>query len=347
MQEENFGVEFVENFRKSMVTMTVSIARKGMTQTLPKDVRDQVITYCAKAKKPMADVTMIVPLFGDYQKVYKDQVIRPRSAINTYWDNVSIQIGERGKTGVPRGIPSIRYIDVRSEFDPMVDFANRSLKAFMQDYDRYCEAGRRAADHNFKKVGVEGGVSQYLDYPTADQFVASMYIDISDPAPLPELGLGNVLHIPKSVAIEIASRNAQDLGKKMRAAQANVYTDMIDHMNHVTKQLRDGKRLSESSLVNKTKILATKLADITDCLDRSPDIRNLADEIMENIGNMSRDDWGGEDRTLVEENARQLSIETAKIARDALTAVREKPRGMPVTAPQGEPVLGGILPDLI
>jgi hypothetical protein len=348
MQEENFGVEFVENFRKSMVTMTVSIARKGMTQTLPKAVRDQVITYCAKAKKPMADVTMIVPLFGDYQKVYKDQVIRPRSAINTYWDNISTQLGERGKSGVPRGIPSASYIKVRAEFDPMVDFANRSLRAFMQDYDRYCEAGRRAADHNFKKVGVEGGVSSYMDYPTADEFVASMYIDISDPAPLPELGLGNTLHIPKAVAVEIANRNAKKLGESMKAAQANVFTDVIEQMDHVVKQLSQGKRLSASALINNSKLLGEKLRDFTACMDNDTRITNMADEIIANIGSMTREDWGGEDRTLPQEKARQTSIETAKTVRDELTKIKNRPAGTPpVAQPQGQPVLGGVLPDLL
>lgn len=348
MTEENFGVEFVENFRKSMVTMTVSIARKGMTQTLPKDVRDQVIAFCAKAKKPMADVTMIVPLFGDYQQAYKDQVIRPRSVINTYWDNISIQLGERGKSGVPRGIPSANYINVRAEFDPMVDFANRSLRAFMQDYDRYCEAGRRAANHNFKKVGVEGGVSSYMDYPTADEFIASMYIDISDPAPLPELGLGNTLHIPKAVAVEIANRNAKKLGETMKAAQANVFTDVIEQMDHVVKQLSQGKRLSASSLINNSKLLGEKLRDFTACLDRDCRATNIAEDIIRDIGNMTREDWGGEDRTLPQEKARQTSIETAKMARDALKEIRERPAGTPpAVQPQGQPVLGGILPDLL
>ena len=348
MSNENFGVEFVENFRKSMVTMTVSIARKGMTQTLPKDVRDQVIAYCAKAKKPMADVTMIVPLFGDYQQAYKDRVIKPRSAINTYWDNISIQLGERGRSGVPRGIPSANYIKVRSEFDPMVEEANLSLRAFMQDYDRYCEAGRRAANHNFKKVGVEGGVSPYMQYPTADEFIASMYIDISDPAPLPELGLGNTLHIPKAVAVEIANRNAKKLGETMKAAQANVFTDVIEQMDHVVKQLSQGKRLSPSALINNSKLLGEKLRDFTACMDADPRITAMADEIIANIGSMTREDWGGEDRTLPQEKARRVSIETAKTDRDELTKIKNRPAGTPsVAQPQGQPMLGGVLPDLL
>jgi hypothetical protein len=134
----------------------------------------------------------------------------------------------------------------------------------------------------------------------------------------------------------------------MKSAQANVLTDVIEQMDHVVKQLSQGKRLSPSALINNSKLLGEKLRDFTACLDGDTRTTFIADEIIANIGSMTREDWGGEDRTLPQEKARQLSINTAKMARDGLKKIKEKPAGTPpVAQPQGQPVLGGILPDLL
>ena len=346
---------FVEKAANSFMTMEIALGKKTMTQVLPKAVRDLAISKMAASGHKVENdengaVDFIAKLFGPHHTDFKKMVLAPRAALRTLAYEITLSLTQaEGQTRGPRLIAVTRVPEVISKLAKLKVAADAAFEEFMPDYDRFCEAGKRAIDHKMP-FSVNGKpVSSILKYPSAEAFRAAFYISISAPKPLASLDMSRYASMPAALAAEIADANA----KEMVAVLENAKTQAIDAakklVDRVAKQLGKGGERLHSSLISEAQATAQVLKDMCEGYDYDVSLMAAAEQIAATIGAVAStkvwidDPIARRDSLRVAQSAGKVLKKAAahqakKMAAPAVNKSPDKASGL---------VMGGMLSDLL
>jgi hypothetical protein len=333
--------KFVETAAANLMTIDVSIGKKSMVCKISGAVRSDILGKLAAQGEVLEGTDLTFGLFGPHQADFNLQVVAPRNKVRTYiYENTLPMTGS-----TRRIVPVSRLPQFLKDVAALVDRADAAMAAFMPHFDTYCEAGRKAADHNVRKSGVR--VSEHMKYPSKAAFKDAFYIRITPPAPLPAVDLSKLGALPADLAGQIADANAALLADQLTGAKAAAMDAARAQMDTVVKQLEKGERLFPS-LIENSKRVARMLREMTESYDRDPALLALADLIDAKIASVKD--------TEVWRNSPEIRKESVKAARTVVKGIKDlqktatkdaKAAAKPKGKGKGKVIVGGLLGDLL
>lgn len=352
------AASFAEKAANSFMTMEIGLGKKTMTQVLPKAVRNLAIAEMARGKhRTETDenqaVDLIAKLFGPHHEDFKKMVLAPRAALRTlaYEITLALSQGEGQKRG-PRLVAVTRVPEVISKLAALKKAADDAFEAFMPDYDRFCDAGKRAIDHKMP-FSVNGRpVSALLKYPSAEDFRAAFYIRIGAPKPLATLDMSRYASMPADLAAEIADANAAELTAVLESAKAQAIEGAKKLVDRVAQQLGKGGERLFPSLITEAQATAQVLKDMCEGYDFDVSLMTAADSIQASIGDVtSTKVW--KDDPIARRNSLRAAQQASKVLGKAAKVAAKKSQPVKPAAKnksgaaKSNVVMGGMLADLI
>lgn len=351
---------FAEKAANSFMTMEIGLGKKTMTQVLPKSVRDLAIAEMARGEFRAASddnkaVAMQAMLFGPHHEDFKKMVLAPRAALRTMAYEITLALSQGdGQMRGPRLVAVTRVPEVITKLAGLKKAADEAFENFMPDYEKFCEAGKRAIDNKmpFRVNGMP--VSCLLKYPSADEFRAAFYIRISPPKPLATLDMSRYASLPAGLAAEIAEANAAELTATLESAKSQAIEGAKKLVDRVAQQLGKGGERLFPSLITEASSVAQVLMDMCEGYDFDVSLMAAAESIQKSIGAVASTKVWKDDPIARRESLRAAQQASKVLGKAAKVAAKKqtapppnKVAGNKSATNNGGLVMGGMLADLV
>lgn len=267
-----------------------------------------------------------VGALGQHTEELKKKVLSRYNAVRTYlYENTLPLHAGPGQTRGDRIVAVALLPQVLSRLQILKTEAIHELEEFVADYTSY---------YNLKKSSDLGNVRD-VEMMTPERVRAAFYIDVSPPAPIPQVDLSG-LNLPAQLAQEIADRHASTIARQLECAREAAIEGARDHLRIVANQLDSGTRLHQS-LIDNAKRHADLLEGIVSGYDNDPRLKSLISDIRKTI-------VAAKTITAIKNNStlRIKAKETAKRAADALDKIAKAPT-QPATIITGDSLLADLL----
>lgn len=201
--------------------------------------RDSVLTNNLQAQEGDNSLTVLTKLFRDKDgMVYK--IMTKFNEVYAYHKANTLPYVDAG----PRILPSNNYMEYTNEMKQRIAVADKLLDQAIPIYDQLV-----LEDVNYRNRGHAAGRAHPTDYPTADQFRASMGLEFRF-QPMPDSR--HFLFDLSDDDIEACERAEQEA---LEAANADVVARMLKPLGDLTKRLGEyrgekGERFHNSVIEN-------------------------------------------------------------------------------------------------
>ncbi len=267
--------QFLTEAANNFVRFCITIPRKVMTQQVDKATQKTVLELLAENGEVMAGIDFNIKLFGPHQDDFKKACIAPGAKLRNFiYDNTF----EYQKPA--RLVPVLRVPTLFPEMEEQARLANESLEAFMPHYEAYCEAGRKAADHNVAKAGIK--ISHLLRYPTADEFKAAFQIEISEPEEVGPTDMAR-FDLPAGLASKYAAQGLARFEDRMEEVKTVAIKAARDAMARCETQLGKPDGILYQTLVDEARRTAQMLLDMNAGFETDTGLKTVSEPILEKV----------------------------------------------------------------